>query len=541
MAAIADFLSDIVDGLSWAAFALALGGLAWTVIVLRVQDAETPFAGAPVARAIGLIGKGALVLAIAQVLELAADAYIIDVTMGRSPFPALYDAAFFRAACARALFALAMAGAAAWLGRAPHETSRWWALSATGLAVVVAGAWHSHGQSRIHDRELLMTLTTLHSLAGAIWVGGVLHLLGLRNLAWRDDRYRALWPLAIRRFSVLGMSAVGAAVATAVVLALYYVRSFAGLFGTGYGSMVLVKITLLLTALAFAGLNYRAGRLSANGRDGEAVWRVVPFYVEAETFVLIALLMAAAALAHQPPALDLTNTDASIAEVLHVFSPKLPRVTSPAHAEMPTDPNNLLGISRQERNLESEWSEYNHNVTGLVLVTMAVLAFLSRRKGFGWARNWPLGFVLLAIFLFIRSDPETWPLGDVPFLKSLKDAEVFQHRVAILLAAVIGLIEWRARTTRRKDAWQAFVFPILSAFGGLLLLTHSHGAFEIKPQYLIQVSHTVMGLFAMFLAIGRWLELKLEPPVSRWASLGAITSLLAIGVILTFYQELGTV
>ncbi|HYB09296.1 MAG TPA: CopD family protein [Alphaproteobacteria bacterium] len=541
MAAIADFLSDIVDGLSWAAFALALGGLAWTVIVLRVQDSDSPFSGAPVHRAIDLIGKGALVLAIAQVLELAADAYILDATMGRSPFPALYGAAFFRAGSARALLAFAMAAAAAWLGAAPHDKRRWWSVSAFGLAIVVAGAWHSHGQSRIHDRELLMALTTLHSLAGAIWVGGVLHLLGLRSLAKRDDRIRPLWPVAIRRFSLLGMGAVGTAIATAIVLALYYVRSFAGLFGTGYGSMVLVKIALFLTALCFAGLNYRAGRQSGTGRDGDAVWRVVPFYVEAETFVLIALLMAAAALAHQPPALDLTNTDASIAEVLHVFVPKAPRITSPTHAEMPTDPNNLLGLSRQDRNLESAWSEYNHNVTGLVLVTMAVIAFLSRLKGFGWARHWPLGFVLLAIFLFIRSDPETWPLGDVPFLKSLADAEVFQHRVAILLAAVLGLIEWRARTTRRKDAWQAYVFPVLSAFGGLLLLTHSHGAFEIKPQYLIQVSHTVMGLFAMFLAIGRWLELKLEPPASRWAGLGATASLLLIGFILTFYQELGTV
>jgi copper resistance protein D len=541
MAAIADFLSDIVDGLSWAAFALALGGLAWSVIVLRVQDADTPFAGAPVARAIGLIGKGALALGAALALELAADAYILDATMGRSPFPALYDVAFFRAACARTLLAFAMAAAAGWLGRDHRDRRRWWVVSAIGLAIVVAGAWHSHGQSRIHDRELLMALTTVHSLAGAIWVGGVLHLLGLRSLVRRDERFRALWPMAIERFSVLGMGAVGVAVATAVILALYYVRSFAGLFGTGYGSMVLVKIALLLTALAFAGLNYRAGRRGGHGRDGAAVWRVVPFYVEAETFVLIALLMAAAALAHQPPALDLGNTNASIAEVMHVFAPKLPRVTSPTHAEMPTDPNNLLGISRQERNLESEWSEYNHNVTGLMLMTMAALAFLSRRKGFGWARHWPLGFVPLAIFLFVRSDPETWPLGDVPFLKSLADAEVFQHRIAILLAAVLGLIEWRARATGRRDAWQAYAFPILSAFGGLLLLTHSHGAFEIKPQFLIQVSHTVMGLFAMILAIGRWLELKLDPPASRWAGLGAIASLLAIGAILTFYQELGTI
>jgi putative copper resistance protein D len=62
----------------------------------------------------------------------------------------------------------------------------------------------------------------------------------------------------------------------------------------------------------------------------------------------------------------------------------------------------------------------------------------------------------------------------------------------------------------------------LSNFGGLLLLPHSHDAFEIKPQYLIQVSHTVMGLFAKFLAIERWLELKLESPASWWAGLKSL-------------------
>ena len=538
MAPIADFLSDIIDGLSWVAFGLALGGIAWSLIVLRVQDPASSFAGAPVTNAINLIGKGAAALGIALILELAADSYILDVTMGRWPFPALYGAAFFQAGIARALLAFVMAAAANWLVKEPRQMGRWWVLGAIGLGVVVAGAWHSHGQSRIEDRTALMTLTTVHSLAGATWVGGVLHLLGLRRYVWRNERSDALWPLAITRFSMLGIGAVGAAVATAVPLALYYVRSVAGLFGTGYGSMALVKITLLLCALAFAGLNYRAGRRAANGNGASEIRRLVPFYIEAETFILIALLMAASALAHQPPALDLTNTNASIAEVAHVFAPKAPRVTSPTHAEMPTDPNNLLGISASDSMLEAEWSEYNHNISGLALIAMATLAFLSRIKGFEWARHWPLGFVLLAIFLFIRSDPETWPLGNVPFWQSLADAEVFQHRVAILLAAVLGLIEWRARVAERKDTWHAFVFPVLSAFGGLLLLTHSHGAFEIKPQYLVQVSHTVMGLFAMFLAIGRWLELKLEPPAARFAGLGAIASLMAIGMILTFYQEI---
>jgi putative copper resistance protein D len=537
MAAIADFLSDIIDGCGLVAFGLAVGGMAWSLVILRASNPGTPFAGAPTARAISLIRLGAIGLGAAEIIELAANAYVLAATMGRSPFPELYHVAYFQAALARALLAFAMAGAAGSLARVPHDGRRWALLSAIGLAVVVAGAWHSHGASRIEYRDTLMALTAIHSFAGALWVGGVLHLLALRLLIWRESALRPLWPMAIARFSLLGIGAVGLALLTATPLALYYVQSVASLLGTGYGSIIMAKILLLGSALAFAGLNFRAGkRWSRSGETGE-VTRRVPHYIEAETFILVSLLMAAAALAHQPPALDIASERASLAEVVQVFAPKLPKVTSPAHAEMPTDPNNPLGLSARDQSLEDEWSEYNHNVSGLTLVSISLLALLSRRKGFEWARHWPLGFVALAIFLFIRSDPENWPLGRVPFWQSFASAEVFQHRIAILLAAVLGLVEWRARLAKGPEPWYGYVFPVLAAIGGLLLLTHSHSAFEVKPQYLIQLSHTVMGMLAVFLACGRWLELRLEPPASRWAGFVALCSMLLIGIVLTFYKE----
>ncbi len=537
MAAIADFLSDIIVGCGFVAFGLALGGVAWGLVILRAHRPGTPFAGAPTRRAIALIRLGALGLAAAEIIELAANAYVLAATMGRAPFPELYHVAYFQAGIARALLAFAMAGAAAWLARAPHEGRRWIGLGAIGLAIIVAEAWHSHGASRLEYRGALMALTAVHSFAGALWVGGVLHLLALRLLVWRESALKPLWPMAITRFSVLGIGAVGLALVSATPLALYYVQSLAGLFGTGYGSIVIAKIVLLGSALAFAGLNFRAGKRWARSGGMGDVARRVPHYIEAETFILVSLLMAAAALAQQPPALDIAGERASLAEVVQVFAPKLPKVTSPAHAEMPTDPDNPLGLSARDQSLEDEWSEYNHNVSGLALVSISLLALLSRREGFGWARHWPLGFVALAIFLFIRSDPENWPLGHVPFWQGFASAEVFQHRIAILLAAVLGLVEWRARLARGPEPWYAYVFPVLAAMGGLLLLTHSHAAFEVKPQYLIQLSHTVMGMLAVFLACGRWLELRLEPPASRWAGFVALGSMLLIGIVLTFYKE----
>jgi putative copper resistance protein D len=41
------------------------------------------------------------------------------------------------------------------------------------------------------------------------------------------------------------------------------------------------------------------------------------------------------------------------------------------------------------------------------------------------------------------------------------------------------------------------------ASGGVLLLTHSHAAFEGRNDFLVQVTHTTMGALAVILACAR--------------------------------------
>jgi putative copper resistance protein D len=147
----------------------------------------------------------------------------------------------------------------------------------------------------------------------------------------------------------------------------------------------------------------------------------------------------------------------------------------------------------------------------------------------------------LSIFLFFRSDAETWPLGPIGFWEStFGNGEVFQHRIATLVAMVIGYMEMRARVQADARKLQ-FVFPLLCAFGGILLLTHAHAEFELKSEFLIQSTHTTMGLLAVIMASGRWLELRLTTPdgriEGRVAGLVAMTSMLLIGMLMMFYRE----
>src|SRR5204862_6362956 len=102
------------------------------------------------------------------------------------------------------------------------------------------------------------------------------------------------------------------------------------------------------------------------------------------------------------------------------------------------------------------------------------LALLARTGTAPWARNWPLAFLGLAVFLFLRADPENWPLGPRGFWASFAVAEVAQHRLFVLLIVGFAVFEWGVRTGRIRDPRAALVFPSVCLFGGALLLTHSH-------------------------------------------------------------------
>ena len=139
------------------------------------------------------------------------------------------------------------------------------------------------------------------------------------------------------------------------------------------------------------------------------------------------------------------------------------------------------------------WSEYNHHWSGLFVLAIGVLSLLNA-AGLRWARHWPLLFLGLAAFLFLRSDPEVWPLGEIGFFASFRDVEVLQHRVFVVLIAAFAIFEWRVRTGRAVKPWARLVFPLLCAGGGMLLLTHSHAIANVKDQLLIELTHTPLAL-----------------------------------------------
>jgi putative copper resistance protein D len=542
MAGIADFLDSLIGGFDLICFSLAIGSLFWGLFVLRPWKDSSSMGAVLLEKTVALLYQGAFLLAAAQVFKIILKVWLMSAILHRWPFPEFADTMQFIGGIIRTLLTLVLAGYCyLYLRKNPFSKPHWIIAGIVALPMIVSGAWLVHAAGRFENQFFLMSLTVFHQLAAAAWIGGVFQLVNLWFMSQKDKVPVQLWPQLLRRFSAFGITSVLLILASGVPIAWQYIDTWNGLVGTGYGNLLLVKITLLSMALGFAWLNRSAVLEYGISGINYGLIKRVPYYVEAETFVLITLLFTAASLASQPPAIDIPSLTASWQEVLNTFAPQIPLISSPTHSDLIAGEAGRVAIVDQIPSIAAtEWSNYNHNISGIFLTVMSFFAMLSYIKHpmFERFKYWPLGFVLLGVFLFFRSDAETWPLGPIGFWEStFNNGEVLQHRIATLLVFVLGVIELSARITGSENRKLPFVFPVLAAFGGLMLLTHSHVGFQAKSAFLIQVGHTSMGTFSLVLACGRWLELKLDKPGKDIAGFISVAALFQIGLILMFYRE----
>ena len=294
--------------------------------------------------------------------------------------------------------------------------------------------------------------------------------------------------------------------------------------------MVLSKVALFVTALGLAAANFGIARRLA-GPPSLRLSR----YVEVELGLGVTVLFIAASLTALPPAVDVTRDRAIVSEVAARFVPGPPRLTSPPIDELLRTAEPLMETQTTRLPIERAWSEYNHHWAGLFVVGMGLLAGLER-LGVRAARHWPLVFLGLASFLFARNDPRAWPLGPAGFWESMRLPDVLQHRAFVLLVVAFAVLEWVVRTGRLPPEPWAYVFPLLCAVGGGLLLTHSHAMLNLKSEFLVEVTHAPIGILGVFAGWGRWLELRL-PQAGRGPGWISPVCFSVIGLLLLFYRE----
>ena len=540
------FLSVVLRGVVLSAQSLVIGGIVFLGLIVGPVAGKLGAAGATAtARGRRLLFWSALTLACAELVFIVLECVVLAGSMD-IPLDLAFGAGFARFGL---VAAAAAAAAITFVVRGALTRARIAALLALALAALAAQVATSHAAAQIDSRALLLVADWLHMAAAAAWIGGIPYFL-LVLYRTHDGRAHAL---VGRRFSLLLIWTVAVLVAAGLVMAVDYVGSVEAIYGTAYGVMVAAKVVLLLALLFFGAMNNRI--IERMTRDpGVSVLRVRRF-AEVEIAISFTVLFAAASLTSQPPAVDLVDDRASLADIAERFAPRWPRFTSPdrdqlalfalqaqidAAAKDAPRPQAYVpgeGILPPRNAADIAWSEYNHHLAGLLVLAIGLLALIDRTGKAPWARNWPLLFLVLGGFLWIKADPEVWPLGDVGFWASLRDPEVVQHRLFVLLIAGFAVFEWRVRTGRIKGPRAARVFPLVVALGAALLLTHSHALSNLKEQLLIELRHVPLALAGMTAGAARWLELRLDGPGRRVAGWVWPAAFVVVGVILLAYRE----
>lgn len=524
------YLSVLLRGGALAASALLLGGIVFVSWACPVTK-----------EALGscrrLLCWSAAAVAAVETSCLATGTAVLQATAGlplREAAGANYFLAGMAAVCA---------AAAAGLIVRRRERPRW-ALWIPGAVILGALVSTSHAAGRVDGRPVLLALTMLHQGAAAVWIGGLPYLL----LALAHSAGRLPSADLCRRFSRFAMGAVAVLAASGAGLSLVYVGRPAALYGTSYGAMVATKAVLLGLVLIPGALNHGIVR-----QCPAVCARLLPRlrrYAEAEVGIGFTVILAAASLTSQPPAVDQPSARVTAHEIADRMSPRAPTLRTPPLSSLsPATP--LEFDSGAQSGLASfvpgavyhpntpddiAWSEYNHHWSGLIVLAAGLLAVMAR-AGVRWARHWPLAFLGLAVFLFLRSDPENWPLGPRSFWQSFAVAEVLQHRVFVLLVVAFAGFEWAVRTGRIPAGRASLVFPMVCAAGGALLLTHSHTLGNIKEELLAELSHIPLAILAVIAGWSRWLEVRLPPPQRRALAWVWPVCFVLLGAVLLTYRE----
>ncbi len=421
------------------------------------------------------------------------------------------------------------------------------AAAATLLAAAVAG---SHAMARTESRGMLMAATFVHQVGAALWIGGLPAL-------WLSFRLPERATRAVgQRYSPFAMAGVGLILLGALGFWLGYIGGVPAVYGTAYGAMSGTKMILLGLLLALGGANYLLlHRLEA---VPSGLLRVKRF-VESEMALGVAVLAIAGSLTSVPPAKDLVDDRVTWHEVVERFTPGTPRLTSPSHedlaipamqaqldaewqaaqqrqAERPQAFTPGEGLLPPRNAQDIAWSEYNHNWSGIVVLLVGLAALLDASRKVPFTRHWPLLFLGLFAFLFIRSDPEVWPLGDIGLFASLRDPEVVQHKLAAFLVLGFALAEWAVRLGKLTGRYR-YVFPLSMLAGGALLLAHTHAIANFKELLLVELSHLPLAICALVGGCARMIELRGPDVLARRAAWVWPTCLVIIGSFLLIYRE----
>jgi copper resistance protein D len=259
-----------------------------------------------------LIRISALALAISQLLFVISNSLVLTYSTDIS-IKDVFDANFVWAGLLAIIAGLAIA---CWPRSLRVNVNPLVLLPAAGI--LVASVMTSHSASRLELRGFLVSMTALHYLATATWIGGLPYLL-LSSKRTSDSTARIQ---IAQNFSRLAQISVAVLIFAGLGMSLVYVGSWAAMYGTAYGVMLCAKIAMLVILLLLGAANFYIVRdlPTDPGTGAKSLLR----FGEVEIGIGLTVILTAASMTAQPPGVDLTDDRVTIREIAERFAPRMP-------------------------------------------------------------------------------------------------------------------------------------------------------------------------------------------------------------------------
>jgi putative copper export protein len=282
----------------WAYFvalALLLGGVGFRLLVVR-----GPLPPAAERRFFVLAGLGAVATINVGILAFvlrAEDA--LQLPFGRLLYGDLSPIAGgtrFGTAFIAMTLGFALVTAFVYLAWLTDRTFFLWPALVIGLGFASGLSLSGHSASDAGSSSWSELADWVHLCAATLWIGG---LVQLGIVIW--PRAPELRRVAFLRFSRLATVLVALLVGAGIYLSVLRLPRVSDLWTTGYGHVLLVKLSLVAVALAWGAMhNFVAKPLLERGEPGRVIARL-PRSLLAESAVAMAVLLAAAVLVDSKP------------------------------------------------------------------------------------------------------------------------------------------------------------------------------------------------------------------------------------------------
>jgi len=195
-------------------------------------------------------------------------------------------------------------------------------------------------------------------------------------------------------------------------------------------------------------------------------------------------------------------------------------------------------------NDHDEWSEMNHAFAGLCLLVLTVTGVLQLALTrppalvrYGTVIVWASLFV----FLFVRADRGSWPLGPLGWWESFQEWDTAQHRLGtgMILAIAVGDYLRIRRGWKLNPLLGRWGILVIGLAGSGMLYTHLHSSMDPAHYGMVirmNAQHVGMATSALLFALSRfaWDTWQLPRRTGPFLSLGFLGCL---GLFLTLYVE----